>query len=219
MPSCGTCPDAVTFTLRRIVQDQLDNVRSIKSLTDALSRALQDIAGLADLDITGLLDGIPDIPAIDFTDILGYLTCPLTPLALALDLSQIQALDPTVQLQKLKRLAQSEIEQARATFEDALTASPYRQLINIARRFATEITRIRFDEVRFAEAVLISATVLAVCGTDEYQDGPYQDFANEVQDFSFVGGVPADLETNVAAIVQKLVQSELKFKAAAAALT
>lgn len=219
MPSCGTCPDAVTFTLRRIVQEQLDNVRSIKSLTDSLSRALQDIAGLADLDIQGLLDGIPEIPTIDFTEILGYLTCPLTPLALALDITQIQALDPNVQLQKLKRLAQSSIEQARAAFETALDESPFRQLINIARRFATEITRIRFDEIRFAEAVLVSATVLAVCGTGEYEAGPYLEFANEVQDFSFVGGVPADLDANVAAIVQKLVQSELKFKAAAAALT
>lgn len=217
--ACGTCPDAVTFTLRRLVQDQLDNVRSIKSLTDSLNRALQDIASLADFDIQSLLDNIPAVPSIDFTDILGYLTCPLTPLALALDLTQIQALDPVVQLQKLKRLAQAEIEQARRAFEDALNASPFNQLIRIAQRFAAEITRIRFDEIRFAEAVLITATVLAVCGEDEYVEGPYQDFANEVQDFSFVGGVPADLDNNVATIVQKLVQSELNFKAAAAALT
>jgi hypothetical protein len=217
--ACANCPDAVTFTLRNKVRATLDSVRSIKSLTDAFSRALREIAGLAFLDIEALLNAIPDIPVIDFTDILAYLTCPLTPLAIAVDdISEFEDVNPNAQLSTFKSLAKAEIDEARRAYEDTIRTSDFRQVINIARNYANELVRARFNEAAFAEGLLIAATVLGVCGEDEYQEGPYQDFANEVQGFSLTGGIPSDLDPNAAAIVQRLVQSEEKFRLAAAAL-
>lgn len=216
--ACG-CPDAVVFALRGRVQSALDQVRAIIDLSTFLNRALEEIAGIAADALDGILPSIPSVPAIDFSDILSYLSCPLTPLALALgDLEELTALDSNVQLRKLRTLAKSSIDQARQDYEDALDAAPERQVIGLLRKYVNEITRVRFDETVFAEAVLIAASVLSLCGEEEYQEGPYQDFANNVQGFSMTGGVPSSLDPNVGAAVQRLLVAEAQFKAAAAAL-
>lgn len=217
--ACGTCPDAVTFTLRSKVEIALDQVRSIKELSFNYNRALQDVAGLAEGVVASIAAAIPDVPGLDFGDILGYLTCPLTPLALALgNLNEFTELDPRVQLARLRGLIRAEIEYARRGFEDALAQIDFRNVVDIARKYVNEFLRIRFDAVAFAEAVVITATVYAVCGEDEYVEGPYLDFANEVQDFSLTGGVPSSLDVNVAAIVQRLLEAETKFTALQASL-
>lgn len=220
MVACGTCPDSVTFTLRNIVQGELDKVRGIKNKTQLFSRALSDVAALADDSINAAQVSIPTVPQIDFTDILGYLACPLTPLALAVDdLSALTALDPQTQLRRLMNLGKAEIDKSRRDYEDLLDAADTNQLIGLARKYANEFVRVRFDSGTFAKAILIASTVLAVCGTAEYTDGPYLDFANEIDGFSLVGGLPADLDNNVATIVQKLVSAEVTFKAQVQALT
>lgn len=218
--ACSNCPDAVTFTLRDIVQTELDNIRSIKNLSTSISRALQDVAQLAVDTVERAIDLIPVLPGLDFTEILGYLTCPLTPLALAVDFEQFaSALDPTVQLQRLKALGRSVLNNARREFEAFLAASDYRQIIGIARKFANEFLRIRFNPASFAKAVVISATVLAVCGQEEYEAGPYLEFANELTNFSLTGPIPSGLDVNVSALLQRLIEAETRFKTAALALT
>lgn len=217
--ACSGCPDAVTYTLRDVVQVELDKVRAIKNLSTVVSRALQDTAALAIETLDAALDLIPTLPGIDFTEILSYLTCPLTPLALAVDFDQFaSALDPTVQLQRLKALGRASLNAARREFEAFLDASDFKQIIGLARRYAGEFTRIKFDAVSFAKAIVISATVLAVCGEDEYRDGPYLEFANELTNFSLTAGVPTGIDTNVAALLQRLIEAESRFKLAALAL-
>lgn len=218
--ACESCPDAVTFTLRDVVQTELDNIRSIKNLSTAISRALQDVAQLAVDTVERAIDLIPVLPGLDFSEIIGYLTCPLTPLALAVDFDQFaSALDPTVQLQRLKALGRSVLNNARREFEAFLDASDYRQVIGIARKFANEFLRIRFNPASFAKAVVISATVLAVCGREEYEAGPYLEFANELTNFSLTGPIPSGLDVNVSALLQRLIEAETRFKTAALALT
>jgi len=65
---------------------------------------------------------------------------------------------------------------------------------------------------------VISATVLAVCGETEYTEGPYLEFANELTGFSLTGGIPTGIDANVAALLQRLIEAEVRFKAAALAL-
>lgn len=217
--SCGNCPDAVTFTLRDIVQTELDKVRAIKNLSTVVSRALADVAALAVGVLDAALDLIPTLPGIDFSEILGYLTCPLTPLALAVDFDQFaSALDPTVQLQRIKALGRASLNAARREFEAFLDASDFKQVIGLARRYAGEFTRIKFDPVSFSKAIVISATVLAVCGQEEYEQGPYLEFANELTDFSLNAGIPSGIDGNVAALLQRLIEAESRFKLAALAL-
>ena len=217
--SCESCPDGVTFTLRDIVQAELDKVRAIKSLSNVVSRALQDVADLAITTIDVALDAIPVLPGLDFTELFEYLTCPLTPLALAVDFDGTFAqLDPTVQLQRFKSLGKALLNKARRDYELLLKTSDYHQVINLARKYANEFTRMKFDAVSFAKAIVISATVLAVCGEGEYTEGPYQDFANEITNFSLTGGIPSDIDGNVAALLQRLIEAEVRFKASALAL-
>ena len=217
---CANCPDAVIVVLRNIVQAELDKVRSRKNITSLFSRALTDLAGLADAAVLAALNAIPTVTLIDFSDIIAYLTCPLTPLALGLDdTGALTSLDPRVQLRRLQNLFKAQIDKARRDFEDFLDAASTNQIIALARRYANELVRQRFDPVSFAKAILVSSTVLSVCGLTEYQAGPYQAFANEIVDFSLVGGVPANLDNNVAALVQKLVSAEAAFKAQLAAIT
>ncbi len=218
MALCGTCPDAVVRTLRRRVNDALGQVRAIRSLSGAFSRVLQDVAGLAADEVSSAVNGIPTVPGIGLDDILGYLTCPLTPLAIALEPEDFEALDPRVQLSKLKELIGSEVDAARASYEGALDNSVYAGVLSIARRYANEFIRIGFDEVVFAEAILVAASVLALCGEEEYTSGGYVEFANEIEGFSLTGGLPSDMDPNTAAVTQRLIEGETKLKALQTAL-
>jgi len=218
MAICG-CPDAVIYSLRKIVQVELDKVRAIINATSYFDQAAKDVVGFAGDDIDSAAGAIPSPLSISFTDILEYITCPLLPLALGLTLADIQDLDPTVQLQKVKDLKAGEIQEARETYEAGLSSSDNAKLIGVARKYTKEMERLRFDSVTYANAVLISATVLAVCGTEEYQAGPYEEFATVIQDFDMANGVPSGLSGNSAAIVQKLMNAEAKFKALRASLT
>lgn len=209
--SCG-CPDAVVYALRGRVQRELDKVLAIKNATGLFNRAAKDVVGNAGDDIDAAVGTIPSASPIGYLDLIQYLTCPLTPLALGLSITDITDLDPTIALNKVKALRSGEIEHARKNYEDTLSRSPNSGLIKIARKYVNELLRLQFDASSFTEAVIISATVLSACGTAEYNSGPYASFANAVTDFSFQNGVPTGLDQNAAAIVQKLLNAETKFK-------
>lgn len=209
--TCG-CPDPVVYTLRGRVQRELDKVLAIKTATGFFNSATKDVVGGAGPDIDNAVAAIPSAGDLDFTDILEYLTCPLTPLALGLNLTDLSALDPTLLLNKVKGLRSGELENARKSYETSLSSSPSGGLIKIARKYTNELLRLQFDATSFTEAVIISATVLALCGSEEYEAGPYAAFANATSDFSFQNGVPSTLDQNAAAIVQKLLTAEAKFK-------
>lgn len=212
MTICG-CPEAVIYSLRSIVQAELDKVRAILRATSFFDRAIREVAGVLGEILDAALAAIPDPVVIDVSSILDYLTCPLLPLALGLDLVDIEDLDPGILLAKLKALKAAEIEDARQAYEAFLRAAEHAQLLFVASTYTRNLSRLRFDAASFAKAVLISATVLAVCGEEEYQAGPYEEFATVIQDFNMDNGVPSSLSDNAAAIVQKLLQIEQKFKA------
>ena len=200
------------YTLRGRVQRELDKVLAITNSTTLFNSASKDVVGNAGADIDAAVGVIPSAAPINYLDLLAYLTCPLTPLALGLSITDITSLDPTIALNKAKGLRLGEIQQARKNYEDSLSRSPNSGLIKVARKYTNELVRLQFDATSFTEAVIISATVLAVCGTDEYNAGPYAAFANATTNFSFANGVPSGLDQNAAAIVQKLLNAEQKFK-------
>lgn len=210
---CDDCPEAVLAAVREIVQRELDKVQGIRALVQSISSALAEVVAIAQDAVDIALTTIPTIPAIDFLDIPRYLTCPLTPLALALAPEDFLQLDPRVQIQRVRNLFRSLISAYRRQFELALEAADSSGVIRLVRRFATEFYRITLSPDTMALAIVISATVLATCGTEEYEEGPYADFANAITDFRLVGGLPADLDVNVAAVLQRLLSAEAKFAA------
>lgn len=217
MATCG-CPDAVVFALNERVRVELEKLKSIIELTGAVNDALRGVAGFVYAIVAAAVSGIPSLAGLNASEIASYLTCPLLPLALALDVDDFTQIDPDTQLQRLKDLFAGQIKDARRQYETALRTSGQRRAIELTRKYARELERIKFDGDSFLDAVIISATVLVVCGTEIYQQGPYQDFANAASGFSMVGDVPATLDTNAAAVVSKFLEGETKFKAMSAAL-
>lgn len=211
--SCGTCPDAVTATLRRKVQVELDKLRSITRLTSFFNDAFGETAGVGVSDVDAAVASIPTPTPLNFLGILQYVTCPLTPLALGLGIGDLAGLDPNTQLQKVKALSTGNIDTARSNYEKSLGNSVNAKLISQARKYEREMRRLQFNPESFAEALVISASVFVVCGQEEFVSGPFQAFATLANDFSFTGGVPSTLDQNLAALIQKLTQAEAKFKA------
>lgn len=211
MSQCG-CPEAVVYVLRSRVQRELDKVLAIKNATGFFNNASKDVIGGAGAGIDTAVAAIPAPVPLNYLDLIEYLACPLTVLALGLSLVDFTALDPNIALNKVKGLKTGEMENARKNYETALAQDPQAGLIKIARKYVNELTRLAFDSASFTEAVIISASVLSLCGQDEFEAGPYARFAAAATDFSFQNGVPSGLDQNAAAVVQKLMQAETKFK-------
>lgn len=212
--ACGTCPSAVTSILRRKVQAELGKFLAIARLTGLFNDAFGATAGIAVEDASFAVNAIPSPLPLSFLDLVQYLTCPLTPLALGIDgFTELTQLDPNAQLAKIKGLASGDIDDARRNYERTLDNSPNKKLISQGRKYEREMRRINFNAETFAEALLIAASVQAFCGQEEFTSGPYQQFALATDGFSFVGGVPSTLDNNLAALIQKLAQGEAKFKA------
>jgi len=212
--TCGTCPDAVTQVLRKRVRAATDKLAALLDATNFFNDAFGAVAGVAVAAVDAAVDSIPTPVSFDFLDILGYVTCPLTPLALGLGgIDELTDLDPSVQAQKIKGLGSGDIARARRNYEAVLNNSPHAKLIKQARRYEQKLRRLDFTASVFAEALLIAATVQTVCDQGEFEEGGFQAFAQLADGFSFTGGVPATLDPNLAALLQRLAQGEAKFKA------
>jgi len=83
---CGTCPESVVNMIRVDVAESLKIVMRLKRLTTILNRALAAAdEGLLAI-IHALIDAIPSPPLFNIKEILGLLTCPLTPQAVAISI-------------------------------------------------------------------------------------------------------------------------------------
>lgn len=211
--TCG-CPDAVTASLRRTVQTELDKAKAMLRKTGLFNAAVGDSVGAVGADLDQANSEIPlPLDLDDPASLLSYLTCPLTPLALGFQSAgDLTSLDQTALVTKVKGLTKGELDQARKNYDVQLDASSNAKLIKIARTYVKELLRLDFNQATFAQAVLITAVVQDLC-PDEYEEGPYQDFANVASQISFTGGVPSGLSPNASAIVAKLLIAEQKFKA------
>ena len=192
---------------------ELDKLTAITRMTSFFNDAIGDVAGIGAEDVGNAVSAIPSPVSTNFLDLLGYVTCPLTPLALGVDaISDLTDGDLNNQVKAIQRLQTGTIDKARREYEETLNNSPNSKLIRQSRKYERQLRQIGFDEESFAEAVLITATVQSVCDDDEFDD-VFEQFAVLSQNFSFVGGVPGTLDNNLAAMIQRLSQGELKFKA------
>lgn len=210
--ACTACPDAVTQTLRQRVNAELNKLDAIISTTRLFNDAFGTIAGVAVAVVEAAVNAIPLPFGLSFADVLAYLTCPLTPLALGIG-EDFTQLDPDTQLKKVKGLGSGEIATARRSYETALNSSPHSKLIRQCRRYEQNLRRQQFSQDSFAEALVICASVQMTCGQEEFEEGPFQRYATLAQGFGFNGGVPSSLDQNLAAMVQRLQQGETKFAA------
>lgn len=218
--ACLGCPDEVLSSLRQTVTRELEKILSITRLTNAFNEAFGEIAGSAFATIDSAVNSIPNPSPVNFLGIFDYVLCPLTILTLDIeDLTELTDTDPNTQLQKLKDLGESKINEARRDYESIMASSDQSRLIERVRSYEREIRRVSFDEEGFARALVIAGTVQALC-PDEFNDpdAPFLSFATATANFSFVGGVPGNLSSNLQAVISKLAAGELKFAALRATL-
>jgi hypothetical protein len=217
--ACPGCPDAVANVLRGKVQVELDKLAAITSMTNIFNDAVGEVAGTGFEDVQSAVNAVPAPVSLSPLDLLEYVTCPLT--VLALGLGGIQELldgDVNTQTKAVQGLTTGNINKARQEYEGVLNRSPNAGLIRQVRKYERQLRQIGFNAATFAEAVLITASVQDLCDEDEFNEGPYLQFATLASNFSFTGGVPTGLDQNLAAVVQQLQQGELKFAALRASL-
>lgn len=202
----ATCPPAVLAVLRFTVQNELDKVRAIQRALDFVNLVQIEPEFLETLD--QLVDAIPVVPFLNPASLVQYFTCPLTPIALSLDPTLLANMDPTVFLARARDLISAEIMRAQQAFEEGMANAP--RGIRIVFTYFKELERIQFDEIAFAKALLVSASVAAV-SQEEYDAGPYAEFIAVTSNFEVSNGLPMKLEGLANQVMGKFLQAKAKF--------
>jgi hypothetical protein len=224
MPGCATCPPAVKSVLRRRVRSDLYRVRAIKEMTTAVNRLITDLTDKVTADLTALIKLVGDIPSpvIDISEIINWLTCPLLPLAILEDprvgQAAFDALDPKLQKQLLLSMLAAYVDDLDRIYREGLAALQSYDLIRYLQKYLDELRRLDLDAESFARSVTICATVFGLGRADsgcmqEYEDGPYNEFVEEISTFSFTGLYPSGFDPNVTAIMDHMAEAEAKLKA------
>jgi len=222
MPGCATCPPPVKAVLRRRVNKDLARVRAVKEMTTALNRLLTELVDKATADLIRLIrmvEAIPE-PVIDITELINWLTCPLLPVAILEDPSiareAFEALDPRKQIALLKRMVAAYVDDLQNIYYTALRTLESYDLVKMAQKYIDELKRIDLDAESFARSVIITATVSGLGEADdgckaEFFAGPYNEFVEEISNFSFTGLYTEGFDANVQAVMDELARAEAKF--------
>jgi hypothetical protein len=123
--SCKTCPDQITEVIAANVRETMARVQRIQRLTSIFQRILADIAGAYFDVIKRRLDElyalIPEPPIADLKFYQALVTCPLTPLAMAIEPSLIALIDPRELIKKYKEAARLFLERVENYYDIALS--------------------------------------------------------------------------------------------------
>ncbi len=109
--ACIDCPQQITETIAREVRDMMARVQRVKRLTTMFQRLLEDIASTYLNTIVRRLDELyallPEPPICDLAFYQSLISCPLTPLAFALDPALMAQYDPRAILKRFKDSARA----------------------------------------------------------------------------------------------------------------
>lgn len=216
--ACSDCPDLVVATIAAQVQRTLDKVRRIKEVTRSFNLLLAQIGDKILDDLNDLVGLIPDPPVLDISDIVDYFLCPLTPVALEIDLTLLQNMDPRLIAVRVRRILKDETARVIALYDAALRKLRSYDLVKILQRYIAEVYRAMGDALEFileypinlGRALLVKAMCPAI-----YADGqwPFQALVTELQDWSFDGVVPSGIDARAEGVVRLVAQAEVKLLA------
>ncbi len=213
--SCSDCPIIVVETVAFTVRQVLAQVQALKALVDGYNSLLSAIADKIVDDLNGLVDLIPDPPLLDLPDIAAYLTCPLTPLAVA---NVLIAGDPRTIAMELRRLASRANISIQADYLVSLRELTSSELVFIVQRFVREVYRVVGDITTFTRryplALANCAYVRVACPTT-YEDPryPFKALVEELTNWSFNGVLPSGIDPKAEAVCGLVARAELKLVA------
>lgn len=213
--ACTNCPDYISAAVEAPVRFALGQIRTIKKRTRFMNDALVGkITGPYIAAVQTVVDAIPVPPVFDLAELLNTFTCPLTPVAIALDPSLLVQLDPRTLWKRVQDTFLAYNATLVALYEGGLEALPEGpDLVKIAKAYFEDLKRTEFDEETFAKAVAISAYVLAICPIT-HAAGVYAEFDAEITDFDLSGFIPIDsLNAVVRDFMLVLMEGETKLEA------
>lgn len=216
--SCDTCPELVVGTIAREVQRTLDKVRRIKALTTMFNRLFGEVADKIQDDLEALVALIPAPPVLDISDIVAYYTCPLTPIALEIDLTIIQKMDPREVGVRIRRIMREEANAVIRLYEEAVRLLKSYDLVRLLRAYLREMYRVMEDASAFILEYPINAgraaLVKVLCpGIYADQSRPFKPLIDELTNWSFDGILPSGVDERGQAIMRTLARGEAKLLA------
>ncbi len=216
--SCDTCPELVVGTIAREVQRTLDKVRRIKALTTMFNRLFGEIADKIQDDLEALVALIPTPPILDISDIVAYYTCPLTPVALEIDLTILQKMDPREVGVRIRRIMREEANAVIRLYEEAVRLLKSYDLVRMVRTYLRELYRVMEDASAFILEYPINAgraALVKVLCPDIYASSsrPFKALIDELTTWSFDGILPSGIDERGRAIVRTLARGEAKLLA------
>lgn len=213
MGACDGCPDYIKAKVERPVSQALQQVKSVKKVINGFTSMTrdftEDLVESMTVALDALVDAIPPPPTINVADIVGLITCPLLPLALAIDPSVLAQLDPQKVVEMIKRSMKEYVDKLMNEYEDSKRALPTFPNLRVFDRFFKELKRLRVDTILIAQTTAACLYVRGVC-RDYYESGPFAEFMEEVSTFSVTGLIPSGLPDVVTPIMNKLNEGEAK---------
>ena len=207
---CPGCEDQVLSSLARGIQTSYNQVVALKGYTKQFANLGNIVLQQAVLDVQTLVAAIPVPVPITFAAIPGYLTCPLLPLALdVVDLTELQALDPRSQLDRIRQLTVGWVTELRANYDRALRQLGTWQTVRLFTTYIGAVKRFGMTADRLAHDILIAGTVQAVC-PDAYEGSIFEEFITATTDFSITGIVPVGLTGHANDLAVSLGEAEVK---------
>jgi len=208
---CATCPDPVLSTLRTKIQGYYRNIQNIEAFTVFFEN-------IGDLNITqelvtkvsNLVSQIPDPFLPDISEIYKYLTCPLTPFALAIDPTKLSALDPEALFRGVLNLYRDYAGEVFENFVNQLEQLAEWQVIRIFFGFIQAIKRMRFDTEQFVEGILIAGLVEATCA-ETYRDSVFASYTEIAASFNISNFTPVGLTGIEKQLASSLGEAAVKF--------
>lgn len=211
--ACTNCPEYISAPVERVIENALNQVRTIKKRTDLINAALKDAAAATTAAVATVVAAIPVPPVFDLPEILETFKCPLTPVAIGLDPSLLVQFDPRTLWKRIQDGFRGYLSDIVADYESGLQALDGSEFVALAKNYFEDLKRTEFDAVAFAYAVGISAYVLGVCPIT-HADGVYAEFDDEITDFDLLGFVPIDsLIPDVLPLITALGEGETKIEA------
>jgi hypothetical protein len=216
MAGCDSCPDYIISAVARPVEAALTQVRSVKKVVEkfnALVRHMRSdvLAQLVD-DIRSIADQLPPAPVLNLGDIIGILTCPLTPFALMVDPTYLAKLDPARVVEMIKQSMQSYLNEIVRTWVNGLRSLPTWPSIKPFFDFFNALRRVNLNTLLLAEATALSLAVRGLC-RDVYEEGPFSDFDEAMSGFSVAGVVPSNVADDAKSVLTEVQVGELKIQA------
>lgn len=210
--ACTSCPDYIKFPLRNTVQVGVNRLTLVQKRTGIINDALSGTVGELSADVAAAAAVIPTPPGFSLTDVLAALTCPLTPVALALDAAVLASLDPRTLFRRLQSIIKETARTIRINYERALRELGTFRTIQTIKRYLEQLLRVGLSAVFLAEVKVITSFVSSTC-PEEYVIGPYATFDTLAEDISFTGVVPSSLNADVRNICIQLQIAETKIAA------